>query len=190
MKAKRLVRAILMVATLGALALPVAAQRGRNDWEDPARKGAARDAELKAKPRGTTEVFFCETAATDCRASSATFELKRVRDLFVFVTWPNGSGDHVQTVEFYLPNGSLYVKTETPFRLRPGKPRAWPVPGSKVQEKYLTTSRGVPTVVSVLPVEGTYITQRSLTGDWGVRVLLDGREVSFSRFTLEPAAQR
>lgn len=131
-----------------------------------------------------TEIFFCDTGTTECRANNSKFELQKARDLYVYATWPNVAGDHVQTVEFYLPNGSLYLKKDTPFRVRRGVPRARFVPGSSVPEQFLTSSRGVPAVITALPVAGTFITQRNLTGTWTVRVLLDGNPVASGQFTL------
>jgi len=47
-------------------------------------------------------------------------------------------------------------------------------------------SRGDSSVLTVLPVGGTYITQRNLSGTWRVRVFLDDRLVLESEFTLLP----
>ncbi len=47
-------------------------------------------------------------------------------------------------------------------------------------------SRGETTVMSVLPVAGTFITQRSLLGTWTVEVSLDSRPVTKANFTLRP----
>jgi hypothetical protein len=54
-------------------------------------------------------------------------------------------------------------------------------------------SRGDSSILTVLPVGGTYITQRNLSGTWRVRVLLDDRLALESTFTLtlssEPAKE-
>jgi hypothetical protein len=47
-------------------------------------------------------------------------------------------------------------------------------------------SRGDSSILTVLPVGGTYITQRNLSGTWRVRVLLDDRLAFESEFTLVP----
>jgi hypothetical protein len=160
-----------------------------SDAQKTAREGSPGPALRLGPPSNRPEMFFCETPRVDCRTSASAFELKRTRDLFVFVTWPSVRGDHVQTVEFYLPDGNLYVRKQTSFRTSPGRPRAMQVPGGRVPEPYLTSSRNVPTVVTALPVEGTYITQRSLTGKWSVRVLLDGRLAASAQFTFELPVQ-
>ena len=55
----------------------------------------------------------------------------------------------------------------------------------------LMKSRGDSSILTVLPVGGTYITQRNLSGSWRVRVLLDDHLALESTFTLtlssEPA---
>ena len=50
----------------------------------------------------------------------------------------------------------------------------------------LMKSRGDSSVLTVLPVGGTYITQRNLSGTWRVGVLLDDRLALESEFTLVP----
>jgi hypothetical protein len=50
----------------------------------------------------------------------------------------------------------------------------------------LMKSRGDSSILTVLPVGGTYITQRNLSGTWRVRVLLDDRLAFESEFTLVP----
>ena len=50
----------------------------------------------------------------------------------------------------------------------------------------LMKSRGDSSILTVLPVGGTYITQRNLSGTWRVRVLLDDRLALESEFTLVP----
>ena len=129
-----------------------------------------------------------------------------LRDLFVFVVWPGVSGQHVQTVEFYLPEGSIYTSRKTQFTVGAIAPAAMvaPTPQNEVSPtppaphlmanankihsegipSLLMKSRGDPAILNVLPVAGTYITQRNLTGTWQVRVLLDGRLALQSEFTL------
>ncbi len=185
--------AILLAGALLALAAPVAAQIRRpntkeNDIE--ARTLSDRKAELPVveASKGVSEVFFCETSNTQCRSTNATFSVNKLRDLFVFVTWPNVSGSLVQTVEFFLPDGSLYMKRDTPFSARVAQPRARAVSGAApVADEFLTSSRGTPTVVTPLAVRGTYITQRNLLGTWTVRVSLGGKSVLAGQFTLKAA---
>jgi hypothetical protein len=170
------------------------------------------DARLRARrpqprPRGP-EIFYCETPHTSCRTTQNTFPIVDVRDLFVFVVWPRVSGQHVQTVEFLLPGGSIYSTKKTRFSIGGASPVAAMAPAfknevspappaphlladaNKIHPEGIPTllmkSRGDSSVLTVLPVGGTYITQRNLSGTWRVRVFLDDRLALESEFTLVP----
>jgi hypothetical protein len=154
------------------------------------------------------EIFYCETPDTSCRTTQDAFPIADLRDLFVFVAWPNVSGQHVQNVEFFLPDGSLYSSKKTRFSIGGAshvaavapefKNEVAPVPpaphlmadANKVHPEGIPTllmkSRGDSAILTVLPVGGTYITQRNLSGTWRVRVLLDERLAIESEFTLVP----
>lgn len=181
---------ILLTGAL-VLAAPAAAQDrrpvGRGRTETDVKKVAPPTVQAS---KGVTEIFFCENPTTECRSTNTAFTVNKLRDIFVFVTWPNVSGDLVQTVEFYLPDGSLYVKKATPFRASTSQPRARAVPGAApAVDAFLTSSRGAPTVITPLAVAGTYITQRSLLGTWKVRVLLGDKFVQSAQFTLNTPQQ-
>ena len=161
------------------------------------------------KPRGP-EVFYCETPDTTCRTTQEVFSLAELRDLFVFVVWPGVAGQHVQTVQFFLPDGSLYASKKTQFII--GGVMAFSAVGPAIQNEVspmpparhlmadanrihsegipslLMKTRGDSAILTVLPVGGTFITQRNLSGTWGVRVLLDDRLVMQSTFTLTSPA--
>ena len=113
-------------------------------------------------------VFFCTVSDPQCRSSINSFEVSKVRDLFVFVAWRGVQGQHTETMEFVLPNGNLYQRLEVSF-----------------DTATAPTSQGDPVAVATLLVAGTFITQRSLLGTWTVRVLLDGQFISQASFTLQ-----
>jgi hypothetical protein len=164
------------------------------------------------KPRGP-EIFFCETPDTTCRTTQEVFSLAELRDLFVFVAWPGVAGQHVQTVQFFLPDSSLYASKKTQFiiggvmastagpafqnEVSPTPPaRHLMADANKIHVEgipsLLMKSRGDSSILTVLPVGGTFITQRNLSGTWSVRVFLDDRLVLQSSFTLTsptPAAK-
>jgi len=170
------------------------------------------DARLRARrpqprPRGP-EIFYCETPDPSCRTTQDTFPIADLRDLFVFVVWPGVGGQHVQTVEFLLPGGSIYSTKKTRFSIGGASPVAAMAPAFKNEVSpappaphliadankihpegvpaLLMKSRGDSSILTVLPVGGTYITQRNLSGTWRVRVLLDDRLALESEFTLVP----
>jgi hypothetical protein len=178
-----------------------------SDNGDPSVGAPPRARPPRPRPRGP-EVFYCETPDTSCRTTQDTFLLAELRDLFVYVVWPGVSGQHVQTVQFLLPDGNLYSATKTRFSIGgvppvaavaparhnevsplPAAPHLMPDANRVHKEgipSLLMKSRGVSSVLTVLPVAGTYITQRNFGGTWRVRVLLDDRLALESAFTLIP----
>jgi hypothetical protein len=213
--------AILIFASLGlpwCVSQEAAAQSSNRFVKPSDDKGdLSSDARLRARrpqprPRGP-EIFYCETPDTSCRTTQNTFPIVDLRDLFVFVVWPGVSGQHVQTVEFLLPDGSIYSTKKTRFSIGGASPVAAMAPAFKNEVSpappaphliaeankihadgiptLLMKSRGDSSVLTVLPVGGTYITQRNLSGTWRVRVFLDDRLALESEFTLvnrQPAA--
>jgi hypothetical protein len=118
------------------------------------------------------------------------------------------TGQHVQTMEFFLPDGSMYSSKKTQFiiggvatfaaltpafrnEVSPRPPaRHLTADANRVHSQgipsLLMKNRGDSSILTVLPVGGTYITQRNLSGIWRVRVLLDDRLALESAFTLTP----
>jgi len=212
----RIRHAILIFASLGLLSCvsrEADAQSSKRFVKPNEEKGErTSDARLRAgrpqpRPRGP-EIFYCETPDTSCRTTQDTFPIVDLRDLFVFVVWPGVSGQHVQTVEFLLPGGSIYSTKKTRFSIGGASPVAAMAPAFKNEVSpappaphliadankihpegvpaLLMKSRGDSSILTVLPVGGTYITQRNLSGTWRVRVLLDDRLALESEFTLVP----
>lgn len=213
--------AVLILGFLGLLLCvsqeAVAQSSNRRVKSDEERGGSPSGAwlhpqRLQPRPRGP-EIFYCETPDTSCRTTQDRFAITDLRDLFVFVVWPGVSGQHVQTVEFLLPDGNIYSSKKTRFSIGGASPVAAMAPAfknevsplppaphliaeaNKVHPEGIPTllmkSRGDSSVLTVLPVGGTYITQRNLCGTWKVRVLLDERRALESEFTLvsgEPPA--
>jgi hypothetical protein len=186
MKCKYVLRSgAFLVAAALLLAPAVSAQKKNESGKAPQKAAAAPAKSQSGKgPEGKwpNEVVFCQSATPECRGLGTSFDIGKLRDLYVFATWPDLSGNFTQTIEFYLPDGSLYLKKSTPFMVRNGQPLARRQAGSTLPEWMFTKSRGVPAVVTPLPVAGTFITQRNLTGTWTVRVLLDGALVKTAQF--------
>jgi len=205
--------AILFFGLLSCVSREADAQSSKRLVKPNEEKGdPTPDARLRARrpqprPRGP-EIFYCETPDTSCRTTQNTFPLTELRDLFVFVVWPGVSGQHVQTVEFLLPGGGIYSTKKTRFSIGGAAPVAAMAPAFKSEVSpappaphliadankihpegiptLLMKSRGDSSILTVLPVGGTYITQRNLSGTWRVRILLDDRLALESEFTLVP----
>jgi hypothetical protein len=110
---------------------------------------------------------FCDDGGPDCTPATS-FSVASVRDVVIKVSWDNlPAGNHVQTLEIMIPGGGLYQATQTAFLMD----------GS---------SSGLFTATRVLPVAGTWIQQRQMTGDWLVRVSLDDQVVASHVVTLNP----
>jgi hypothetical protein len=115
-------------------------------------------------------VKFCddETENPNC-SSKNTFSLAQIRDLFTWINWQAvPAGTHTQELDIFMPQGhALYVKYLNSFQIT-------------------GTPEGSATVMSVMPVAGTWITQRQFTGTWEVDVLLDGRLITSKQFDFTP----
>jgi hypothetical protein len=112
-------------------------------------------------------ISLCDDGISGCPTSNS-FSAAAMRDLVIKVGWENlPAGNHVQTTEILIPGGGLYQSTRTAFLIEDG------APGS------LTTKR-------ILPVAGTWIPQRQITGNWSVRVSLDGQIIASQTVELNP----
>ncbi|HEY2461611.1 MAG TPA: hypothetical protein VGI16_12425 [Candidatus Acidoferrum sp.] len=110
-------------------------------------------------------VTFCNNSGSGC-SSGASFSLASLRDLNVMVAWENvPQGTHAQTVHIFLPDGNLYQSMDSSFAIPV-------VPAGS------TTTVGSASTTQALPVAGTFIAQRGLTGNWKVTVDLDGQAMS------------
>jgi hypothetical protein len=172
-----------------ALTLSVQAQDKRSLNLPPGKReamlpGGRANGEKASAVFNSPDVFFCTSDTPQCRSSVQTFSVRKLRDLYVFVVWPELSGTHTQTVNFILPDGNLYVSKSTTFNVRYGQPRARSISGTSSPQHFFTASRGEPAVATLLPIAGTHITQRNLYGTWTVQVLLDGKLARTAQFTL------
>jgi hypothetical protein len=102
---------------------------------------------------------FCESGYSDCSPASS-FSVSTVRDVKINVAWENvPAGNHVQKLEILVPSGGLYQQATTAFA----------IPDDSTEPFVAMRS---------LPVAGTWIQQRQITGEWTVRVSLDGQVIA------------
>ncbi len=112
-------------------------------------------------------VSFCDSSGSSCTPASS-FSVSSLRELGIVVTWSNvPPGTHAQTLTLLLPNGNVYQAIESSFLVPSG-------------------STGPVTAVRSIPVAGTFIPQRSLTGMWAVQVSLDDQRVTSQTLRLDP----
>lgn len=107
-------------------------------------------------PAPAASIHPCDTPVIGC-APAASFQIKALRDLNIVINWKNlAAGNHAQTVTFFLPSGELYQTFEKSFAV---------------------ADSGAATTMEALPVAGTWIRQRNLSGSWRVAVALDGQSI-------------
>lgn len=96
------------------------------------------------------------------QTGGAQFSGGLLRDLRILVGWNNLSGSHTLRLKLFSPDGSLYQRRSAQFT------------GASVETQ--------------LPVGGTWITEYSLFGAWGVEVYLDGEATPITSgvFVLTP----
>ncbi len=112
-------------------------------------------------------VKLCDSAAPGC-AGSGSFSVGTIRDLSLDVEWQNvPAGTHSQQIALIQPNGVVYQTVSHGFAVPDG-------------------TAGSPALNDVIPVAGTFITQRSLTGQWSVEISLDGATIGKQSFQFEP----
>jgi len=103
-------------------------------------------------------VSFCDKTEAGC-TPGGSFAVSGTRSLNVVIEWQNlSAGTHSQKVSFVLPSGDEYQAYETSFLVADG-------------------ATGPITMMQELPVEGTWIAQRQLTGMWQVNFFLDGKAI-------------
>lgn len=122
---------------------------------------------VASNPQLALAVRVCDSGTPNC-AGETVFNLGSLRDLQVNLDWQNmPGGTHTQEIAFLLPSGVVYQTVSHGFGLPEG-------------------TLASPTVSDAMPVAGTYITQRQLTGDWTLQVSLDGAVVGSQKFQLNP----
>jgi len=112
-------------------------------------------------------VSFCDNGDGACTAATS-FSVASLRDLVISVNWENlSAGNHTQMLEVLQPGGGLYQASQSSF-----------LAGGASQSS-LTMTRTV-------PVAGTWISQRRMTGEWSVRVSLDGKAITSQTVQINP----
>jgi len=87
------------------------------------------------------------------------FTLSDLRELRVVVTWSQAEDGHVQRVDLYAPDGTLYQRFAGSF----------------------TGDRRPVAVVTRVPVAGSTIADSSLVGEWCAEVFIDDDDAPIAR---------
>jgi hypothetical protein len=112
-------------------------------------------------------VSFCDDGDGACTAATS-FSVASLRDLVINVNWENlSAGNHTQMLEVLQPGGGLYQASQSSFLV------------DGASQSSLTMTRS-------LPVAGAWISQRRMTGEWSVRVSLDGKAITSQTVQINP----
>ena len=112
-------------------------------------------------------VSFCDDGDGACTAATS-FSVASLRDLVISVNWENlSAGNHTQMLQVLQPGGGLYQVSQSSFLV------------GGASQSSLTMTRSV-------PVAGTWISQRRMTGEWSVRVSLDGKAITSQTVQINP----
>jgi len=118
-------------------------------------------------PPTDATISFCDNGDGAC-TPAASFSVASMRDLVININWENlSAGNHTQMTEVLQPGGGLYQATQSSFLV------------SDASQSSLTMTRS-------LPVAGAWISQRRMTGEWSVRVSLDGKAITTQTVQLNP----
>lgn len=159
------VMAVAAVAILCVL-VPASFAAGKDNGKA---KGKDND-KGKAGPRVTME--FCAEVCGD------SFSVVTTRDVIITTSWRGlTAGPHKEMLALYLPNGQVYQKFQSNMEAATG-------PDSRHK-----LHRSFAKVTHVLPVAGSAIQQRNLTGAWSVEVYLDDALVATGRLNFSNDVQ-
>jgi len=112
-------------------------------------------------------VSFCSEPGPNCTPAN-TFSIASLRDLSIVVQWTNvPAGTHTQHLDILEPDGGLYQTFNTSFAIA-------------------ANSGGSATTTGTVPVAGSWISQRFLSGNWTVQVSLDDQLMGSQVVRLDP----
>ncbi len=118
------------------------------------------------QPQLAASISACNKTPNAC-ADAQTFSLAQIRDLAIHVDWKNVSaGTRTQKLEVLDPGGGSYQVMNTSFLEEDG-------------------GNGEAQTDALIPISGSMITQRGITGTWTLRVSLDGQVVATQSVTFE-----
>jgi hypothetical protein len=150
-------RTIVLVAMVGTLAASFSACQLASTSADSG----------NPPPPVTLAISVCDDGTPGC-APATSFEVNTVRDLVINAAWENlPPGNHIQILEILIPAGGPYQVTQLALNA-----------GSSPSGSFTTTQ--------IFPVAATWIPQRKITGDWTVRVSLDGQVFASQMIQINP----
>jgi hypothetical protein len=112
-------------------------------------------------------VTVCNQTPQGC-APASSFSLGTIRDLAIHVEWANvEAGTRVQKLQLLDPGGGSYQVVNSSFEVPDG-------------------GTGTAATNVSIPISGSMITQRQITGAWTIRVSLDGQDIASQNVAFQP----
>lgn len=122
--------------------------------------------EVAVLPLAAT-LSVCNQTPTGC-STAASYSLGSLRDLAVNVQWSHvPEGTHTATLEVLEPAGGAYQVHNVSFVIA-------------------GTNDGSAETHVLVPIAGSWITRRGVTGAWNVRVSLDGQNIGTQSVEFQP----
>jgi hypothetical protein len=129
--------------------------------------GAAMTIVQPPQPQVAAAMTVCNKTPDGC-SQQPSFSLGTIRDLAIHVDWKNvAPGTRTQTLEMLDPGNGSYQVLNTSFVEQDG-------------------GNGTAATDVLIPISGSMITQRGITGTWTFRVSLDNQTVATESVTFEP----
>lgn len=146
--------------------------------EDPPPNGQAPSGAPASPPPQHRIVLSDGAIDPKNEAGASSFPINGTREIHVYSLWDRLSGFHTERREFIAPSGERYyqkllafssdISEEKPFSTLHAIPHAQTVQPTVISED------GYQTVADIFGIAGTWIGQHSLTGQWLLRIYLDG----------------
>ena len=115
----------------------------------------------------SASITVCNETPNGCDPATS-YSLATIRDLSVQVQWANvPPGTQTQTLQMLDPGGGSYEVKNSSFVVADGVP-------------------GQATTHVLIPVSGSMIAQRQITGQWAIQVTLNGQPIASQTVTFEP----
>lgn len=124
-----------------------------------------RNAQNRLTPVAT--VTFCSHKPAAC-SSADDFSIGATSELEIKTAIEHAApGNHTQSLEIVMPDGRQYQETKVGFRV-------------------VAESTEPVEAMRTIPIAGTWVQSRHVTGVWKVRCSLDGQVLATAEFRLEP----
>jgi hypothetical protein len=127
----------------------------------------------------TAGVLFTDAPWSETTPLSTSFAIKGLRELYVHTTWEELPGSHVELRKYYAPSGKLYYQrwvaatTESPTPIAYEGPTD--LPHTRTAQVAQRLEDGQFRVTDYLEVEGTWISEHKLVGEWRMDVYVQGQ---------------